>query len=253
MIKIKEAFDNKKALIVYLMAGDPDLAASAEYILAVQEAGADMVEIGIPFSDPVAEGEAIQAAAERALQAGTRLDGVFDMADSIKGRMRIPSVFMTYLNPVFKFGYDRFFARCAQAGVGGVIIPDLPFEEQEEAKAPAREYGVEVISLVAPTSGTRVAEIARNAEGFIYLVSSMGVTGVRSGVNTGLEPIVKSIRKATCIPVAVGFGISSREHAEYYSSVADGIIVGSAAVSIVGQYGANARQALHDYIKSIIL
>ena len=251
MIKIKDAFQDKKAFIAYLMAGDPTLEMSAEYILTAQEAGADMIEIGIPFSDPIAEGEVIQAASVRALKAGARLDGVFDMVASIKDKMRIPLVFMTYLNPVFVYGYERFFSRCRQIGICGVIIPDLPFEEQGEAKEIAVKYGVEVITLVAPTSEKRILEIARNAEGFIYLVSSMGVTGIRGEITTDLSPIVSEIRKHTDIPIAIGFGISTPEQAAYYSAIADGVIVGSAIVRIIGRHGGNAEQALYEYVREI--
>ena len=251
MIKISEAFNNKKAFIAYLMAGDPNLEISAEYILTAQEAGTDLVEIGIPFSDPIAEGEVIQAASERALKSGTRLDGIFEMVDSLKGKMRIPLVFMTYLNPVFVYGYDRFFARCAEVGISGVIIPDLPFEEQDEAKKDAKKHGLGVITLIAPTSNERIRQIAKDAEGFIYLVSSMGVTGVRAKITTDISAIVSEIKKSTRIPVAVGFGISSREQVEYYSSIADGVIVGSAIVRIIGEHGLDAKAPLFEYIRSL--
>ena len=251
MNKINDAFENKKAFIAYLMAGDPNLEVSAEYILALQEAGADMVEIGIPFSDPIAEGEVIQAASARALAAGTKLDGIFEMVASIKEKMRIPMVFMTYLNPVFVYGYDRFFAKCAEIGICGLIIPDLPFEEQDEAKSVAVKYGVEIITLVAPTSERRIARIAVNSSGFIYLVSSMGVTGVRSEITTDLSVIISEIRKHTNIPVAVGFGISTPEQVKHYSAVSDGVIVGSAIVRIIERHGENAKQALHEYIKEM--
>ena len=248
MNRIKDAFQGKKAFIAYLMAGDPSLGRSAEYILAAQEAGADMVEIGVPFSDPVAEGEVIQAASARALAAGTRLDGIFGMVASIKGRMRIPLVFMTYVNPVFVYGYDRFFAKCAEIGVCGVIVPDMPFEEQGEAKAAAGRHGVEVVTLVAPTSASRVAGIAAGAEGFIYLVSSMGVTGVRGEITTDLSEIVSEIRRHSDVPIAIGFGISTPEQARRYSAIADGVIVGSAIVRIIGQHGEDAKDALCEYI-----
>ena len=251
MSKIKDAFKNKKAFIAYLMAGDPNLEISAEYILTAQDAGADMVEIGIPFSDPIAEGEVIQAASVRALAAGTRLDGIFEMIASIKDTMRIPMVFMTYLNPVFVYGYDRFFARCEQIGICGIIIPDLPFEEQGEAKEIAGKYGVEVITLIAPTSEKRIAEIARSAEGFIYLVSSMGVTGMRGKITTDLSAIVSEIRKHSDVPVSIGFGISTPEQAKQYSNIADGVIVGSAIVRIIGQHGVEARRELYEFIKKI--
>ena len=249
MNKISEAFKNKKAFVAYLMAGDPDLATSAEYILTAQEAGADLVEIGIPFSDPVAEGEVIETSSMRALSAGTRLDGVFDMVASIKEQMHIPMVFMTYLNPVYVYGYERFFARCADIGICGIIIPDMPFEEQDEAKEIAKKYEVEVITLIAPTSEERIKEIASKAEGFLYLVSSMGVTGVRSEITTDLSSIVAEIRKTTDVPVAIGFGISTPEQAGHYASIADGVIVGSAIVGIIANYGKNAHQSLLEYIQ----
>jgi tryptophan synthase alpha chain len=251
MIKIRDAFTNKKAFIAYLMAGDPNLALSAEYILTAQEAGADLIEVGIPFSDPIAEGEVIQAASLRATRAGTRLDGVFDMVASIKDKMRIPMVFMTYLNPLFVYGYDRFFARCAEIGISGVIVPDMPFEEQGETREAARRYGVEVITLVAPTSEQRVAGIAKNAEGFLYLVSSLGVTGVRSEITTDLSAIVSEIRKHTDIPVAIGFGVSTPEQAKQYAAMADGVIVGSAIVRIIGQGGTDVKQRLREYISGM--
>ena len=251
MNRIKDAFQNKKAFIVYLMAGDPNLKATAEYILTAQKAGVDLVEIGIPFSDPIAEGEVIQAASVRALTAGTRLDDIFNMVDLIKDEMRIPMVFMTYANPVFVYGYERFFARCSNIGICGVIIPDMPIEEQDEMKTQAEKYGVEIVALVAPTSDKRIAKIAENSEGFIYLVSSMGVTGIRDDVTAGLSDIVSEIRKHTDVPIAIGFGVSTPDQAEYYSSVADGVIVGSAVVNIIGQHGENAGQPLYEYIKTM--
>jgi len=251
MNRIKDAFQIKKAFITYLMAGDPNLAVSAEYILTAQDAGADLVEIGIPFSDPIAEGEVIQSASTRAIAAGTRLDGVFDMVASIKDRMRVPMVFMTYLNPIFVYGYESFFAKCTEIGICGVIIPDMPFEEQGEAKEIAGKHGIEIITLVAPTSEKRVARIAGEAEGFLYLVSSMGVTGVRSEITTDLSGIMSEIRKNTAIPAAVGFGISTPQQARFYSGIADGVIVGSAIVRIIEKYGENAKEALYNYIKEM--
>ncbi|MCL2391365.1 MAG: tryptophan synthase subunit alpha [Oscillospiraceae bacterium] len=251
MNRIQDAFKNKKAFIAYLMAGDPNLADSAKHILTAQEAGADLIEIGIPFSDPIAEGEVIQASSARAISAGTRLDGVFEMVASIKEQMRIPMVFMTYLNPVFVYGYDRFFAKCAEVGICGVIIPDLPFEEQGEAKVAAERHQIEIVTLVAPTSEKRVIQIAQSAEGFIYLVSSMGVTGVRNEITTDLSAIVSEIRKYTDIPIAIGFGIGVPKQVEYYSAIADGVIVGSAIVRIIGEHGKNAKQAVYEYIQSM--
>jgi len=251
MNRIGDAFSNRKAFIAYLMAGDPNLPLSAEYILTAQEAGADMIEIGIPFCDPIAEGEVIQAASLRSLAAGTRLDGVFDMVASIREKMRIPMVFMTYLNPVFVYGYDRFFTKCAEIGIFGAIIPDLPFEEQGEARTVAEKHGVEVVTLVAPTSEKRIAQIAGGAEGFIYLVSSMGVTGVRGEITTDLSSMVAEIRKYTDVPVAIGFGVSTPEQASFFGGIADGVIVGSAIVRIVEQHGKNANAALYEYISKM--
>jgi tryptophan synthase alpha chain len=230
------------------MAGDPDLEASAKYILTAQDAGADLIEIGIPFSDPIAEGEVIEAASARALSAGTRLDGVFDMVGSIKNQMRVPYVFMTYYNPIFVYGNDRFFQKCAEIGVCGAIIPDVPFEEQGEVKNAAKRHGIEIVSLIAPTSKDRVAKIAADAEGFIYLVSSMGVTGVRSKISTDIAAIVADIKRVTNVPVAVGFGISEPSQAAEYSAVADGVIVGSAIVRIIAEHGKSAASALREYI-----
>jgi len=251
MHKIIEAFDNKKAFVAYLMAGDPCLEVSREYILTAQDAGADMVEIGIPFSDPIAEGEVIQAASVRALDSGTRLDGIFDMVASIKDDMRIPVVFMTYLNPVFVYGYDRFFSQCSKIGICGIIIPDMPFEEQGEARAEAQKHGIEIVTMIAPTSKTRIAQLTGSTEGFIYLVSSMGVTGMRSNIETDLPSLVAEIRKHTSVPVAIGFGISTPQQAKHFSAIADGVIVGSAIVNRIAQHGANAKQAVYDYIKEM--
>ena len=251
MNKITAAFDGKKALICYLMAGDPSLEISAQYILEAQAAGADMVEIGIPFSDPIAEGEVIEAASVRSLANGTRLEGVFDMVFSIKDKMHIPMVFMTYLNPVFVYGYERFFSKCKDIGISGIIIPDLPFEEQDEAKQHAREYGIDIITLVAPTSQKRIARIAEGAEGFIYLVSSKGVTGVRDEIETDLSDLVTQIRKVTDVPVAVGFGISTPEQARACAKISDGAIVGSAIVRIIAKHGSDAEKALYEYISAL--
>ena len=251
MNRIGDAFRGKKAFIAYIMAGDPNIAATAEYVLTAQEAGADMVEIGIPFSDPIAEGEVIQAAGMRALAAGTRLESVFGMVASIKGRMRIPMVFMTYLNPVFVYGYGSFFAKCVEIGICGVIIPDLPFEEQGEAKSFAAGHGIEVVTLAAPTSEKRIARIAENAEGFVYFVSSMGVTGIRNEITTDLPAMVSEIRKYTDVPVAIGFGISTPEQASRYAAVADGVIVGSAIVRILEKQGEDVKKNLFEYINKM--
>lgn len=248
MNKIAEAFQNQKAFITYLMAGDPNLDQSAENILAAQEAGADLIEIGIPFTDPIAEGPVVENASVRALSAGVRLNNVFDMVATLKDKVHVPLVFMTYLNPVFVYGYDNFFAKCQEIGIVGIIIPDLPFEEQDEVKVVAKKYGVAVITLVAPTSEDRVAEIARQAEGFIYLVSSMGVTGVRSNITTDISAIVEAIRAVSDIPVAVGFGINQPSQVKDIAAVSDGVIVGSGIVRLVEEHGTEAKPYIYDYV-----
>lgn len=248
MSKIAEAFQNKKAFITYLMAGDPNLDQSAENILAAQEAGTDLIEIGIPFSDPIAEGPVVENASVRALSAGVRLNNVFDMVADLKDKIHVPLVFMTYLNPVFVYGYDNFFVKCQEIGISGIIIPDLPFEEQEEVKLVASQYGIEVITLIAPTSKNRIRGIAKEAEGFIYLVSSMGVTGVRSNIKTDISAMVAEIRAVSDIPVAVGFGINQPSQVKDIAAKADGVIVGSGIVRLVEAHGEEAKPYIYDYV-----
>lgn len=252
MSKIAEVFKNKKLFIPYIMAGDPSLETTREIILAAQRAGAGLVEIGIPFSDPVAEGEVIQRASERALAAGTNIEKVFKMVSSLKGEIKIPLVFMTYLNPVLNCGYEKFFTACAANGVSGIIIPDLPFEEQAEVKPFAHKHGVDVITLVAPSSSDeRIKAIAENAAGFIYLVSSYGVTGVRQNISADIEGIAQKIKSYTAVPAAVGFGISTPAQAKKFSQISDGVIVGSAIVKIIEVHGASAPPEVEKYIKQM--
>jgi tryptophan synthase alpha chain len=249
--KIRDAFQGKKAFIAYLMAGDPDISQTRAYILAMAEAGADLIEIGIPFSDPIAEGEIIQQANLRAFASGANIHAIFDMIQSLQGEITIPLVFMTYINPVLNYGYDLFFQKCVQCGVCGIIIPDLPFEEQNEVKAHTGKHGVELVTLIAPTSHERVARIAHGAEGFIYLVSSMGVTGVRNQITTDISRMTGEIRRHTDIPVAVGFGIHTPEQAREISRHADGVIVGSAIVSIIGEHPGGALPRLTDFVRAM--
>ncbi len=250
---VDEAFQspNGKAFIGFITAGDPDADSTVKFILEMERAGADLVEIGIPFSDPTAEGVVIQDANIRSLRNGMTTDGVFDVVRRVRERSQLPLAFMTYLNPVFHYGYDRFFAKCEELKVGAIIIPDLPYEEKEEVTGPADEHHVHVISMVAPTSEERIRTIASEAEGFIYVVSSMGVTGVRSEIKTDLASIVESIRKATDTPCAIGFGISTPEQAGKMAGISDGAIVGSAIVRIVEKYGTEAAPYLYDYVKSM--
>lgn len=251
MNRIAEAFYNQKAFIGFLTAGDPSLEKSEEYILEMARAGADLIEIGIPFSDPVAEGEVIEKADQRALAAGTTTDGVFELAARVRVKVNIPLVLLTYLNPVFTYGYERFFQKCEESGIDGIIIPDLPFEERGEIAGIAKAHGVIPITMIAPTSEERIQKLAEQAEGFIYLVSSMGVTGVRSEIVTDLPKIVSKIRKATDVPVAVGFGVARPEQAKEIASFADGAIVGSKIVSLIEQCGDKAAEPLYGYVKEM--
>jgi tryptophan synthase alpha chain len=250
-INLNSAFQNGKALIGFLTAGDPSLEKSEEFILAMAKGGADLIEIGIPFSDPIAEGEVIQRANMRALEAGTTTDLIFEMIKSVRKKTSIPLVFLTYMNPVFVYGAKRFFENCCEVGINGIIIPDLPFEEKDEISDIARQNNVDIITLIAPTSDDRIKMLARSAEGFVYLVSSLGVTGVRSAINTDLKSIISEIRTVTNTPIAVGFGISTPDQARDIASVADGVIIGSAIVKIIEKYGVEATDKLFEYISDI--
>jgi tryptophan synthase alpha chain len=214
-------------------------------------AGADLIEIGIPFSDPVAEGEVIQAANVRALGAGTTLPRIFDSVRAVRRKTDVPLVFLTYLNPVFKYGYERFFAECEKSGMDGIIIPDLPYEEKGEVASIADAHGIDLITLIAPTSSARIRTLAAGARGFVYLVSSMGVTGVRKEIGTDIASILAEVRQATQTPVAVGFGISTPAQAQKVAQEADGVIVGSAIVKIIEEHGENAADALAEYVSEM--
>lgn len=251
MINIKNAFADGKAFIAFLTAGDPALETTEQLILAMEQAGADLIEIGIPFSDPVAEGVAIQGADQRALAAGATTDKIFEMVKRVKEKVRIPLVFMTYINPVFTYGVNRFMQKCNDCGIGGIIIPDLPFEEKEEVLPACKEYGITLISMIAPTSNERISKIAAQAEGFVYCVSSLGVTGVRSEITTNISKMIALVKKSTDTPCAIGFGISTPEQARSMAKSADGVIVGSAIVKLIAQHGAESVQPVYDYVKSM--
>ena len=251
MSKIAEAFQNKKAFIPFLTVGDPSGDKTVEFVLEMVRAGADLVELGIPFSDPTAEGVVIQEANIRALSGGMKMKGVFEVVENIREKTQIPLVFLTYLNPVFNYGYDAFFAKCRELGVDGMICPDLPFEEKDEVADVAKKYDVDIISLIAPTSEARIQMIAKEATGYIYVVSSMGVTGVRSKITTDIGKIVASIRQVTDVPCAIGFGISTPEQAERMAALSDGAIVGSAIVKIIAKEGNEAAPKVYEYVKSM--
>lgn len=242
----------RKAFIGFVTGGDPDIGKSEEFILEMIRAGADLVEIGIPFSDPIAEGPVIQEANIRALSAGTTVEKLFRLVESLRKKTQVPLVFLTYLNPVFHYGYNAFFKRSAAAGLDGIIIPDLPFEEQGEVREASSARGVDLISLIAPSSEARIKEIAKAASGFIYLVSSMGVTGVRSEIKTDLAPMIGAVKSVTDVPAAVGFGIHTPAQAAEIARIADGVIVGSAIVRIVAQYGTAAGPHVYRYVREMI-
>ena len=251
MSKIANAFKDDTAFIAFLTAGDPTIDKTVEFIFALEEAGCDLVEIGIPFSDPMAEGVVIQDANVRALKHNTTTDDVFDIVRRVREKSDIPLVFLTYINPVFFYGYEKFFKRCAELGIDGIISPDLPYEEKAEIADIANDNGVDVISLIAPTSKERIQMIANDASGFIYVVSSLGVTGMRAEIKTDLNAILSDIREVTDLPLAVGFGINTPQQARDIGKIADGVIVGSAIVKIIEEYGENAAEPLKDYVLSM--
>lgn len=251
MSRIHTAFENGKAFIGFVTGGDPSIEKSEEFILKMIEAGADLIEIGIPFSDPIAEGPVIQEANLRALAAGTTTDRLFELVASLREKTQVPIVFLTYLNPVYKYGFDSFFSQCQKTGVDGLIVPDMPFEEKADVADYAKKYGVDIISLIAPTSEARIKEIAEDASGFLYVVSSMGVTGMRSEIKTDLASIMNVVRQYSKVPAAVGFGINTPQQAEEISRISDGVIVGSAIVKLCQQYGEDAGQPIYEYVKSM--
>lgn len=251
MSKIASAFAQGKAFIPFLTCGDPDLETTAAAVRAAAENGADLIELGIPFSDPTAEGPVIQGANLRALQGGVTTDKIFDLVRSLRRDVTIPMVFMTYANVVFSYGAERFLAACQEIGIDGLILPDLPFEEKEEFLPLCHQYGVDLISLIAPTSENRIAMIAKEAEGFLYLVSSLGVTGMRSEIKTDLASIVSVVRENTDLPCAIGFGISTPEQARKMAGLSDGAIVGSAIIKLLEQHGKNAPKYIGAYVKEI--
>lgn len=252
MTRIHKAFDNKKAFIGFVTAGDPSLDKTEEFVLEMERAGAGLIELGVPFSDPIAEGPVIQEANIRALSAGCTTDKLFDMVEHLRQKTDIPLVFLAYLNTLFKYGYEKFCARCEEVGIDGVIIPDMPFEEKGELTSVAAAHNVDIISLIAPTSQQRIQMIAKEATGFIYVVSSMGVTGVRSEITTDISSMIDLIRQVTDVPTAVGFGINTKEQVNHYSSIADGAIIGSAIVKIVAQYGENAGPKIYEYVSEMV-
>lgn len=251
MSNIRKAFENGKAFIPFITCGDPSLEVTEQLVFAMEESGADLIELGIPFSDPTAEGPVIQAANVRALSGGVTTDKIFDMVKRIRKRTGIPMVFMTYANVVFSYGSERFIRRAAELGMDGLILPDVPFEEKGEFDGLCKQYGLDLVSLIAPTSHERIATIAKEANGFVYCVSSLGVTGVRSAITTDIGGMVSLVKKEKDIPCAVGFGISTPEQAGKMAEAADGVIVGSAIVKLCAQYKEACVPYVAAYVKAM--
>lgn len=249
--RIREAFAKGKAFIPFITCGDPDLETTGKLVRTAVESGADIIELGIPFSDPTAEGPVIQGANIRALQGGVTTDKIFDFVRELRRDVSVPLVFMTYANVVFSYGAELFINTCKEIGIDGIILPDLPFEEKEEFAPLCKQYGVALISLIAPTSNKRIAMIAKEAEGFLYIVSSLGVTGTRSEITTDLSSIVKVVRENTDIPCAIGFGISKLEQAKKMAGIADGVIVGSAIIKLIEKHGSESVKFVGEYVKSM--
>ncbi len=251
MSRTAEAFHNKKAFIPFITCGDPDLETTGKIVREMEKSGADLIELGIPFSDPTAEGPVIQGANIRALTGGVTTEKIFAFVRELRQDVKIPMVFMTYANVVYSYGTEKFAAACAEVGIDGLILPDVPFEEKEEFAGVCSQYGLDFISLIAPTSRDRIAMIAKEAKGFLYVVSSLGVTGMRSEITTDIGSIIQLIKENTDLPCAVGFGISTPRQAAEMAQWADGVIVGSAIVKLAGQYGKEAAGPVGEYVKSM--
>lgn len=251
MNKIGEVFSKGKAFIPFITAGDPSIEITEQLVYKMAEAGADLIELGIPFSDPIAEGPVIQDADMRALSAGATTDKIFSMMKRIRKSCNIPIAFMTYVNPIFTYGTEKFMKNCNDVGVDAIIVPDVPFEEKEELLPFCLKYDVKLISMIAPTSENRIRMIAKEAEGFIYCVSSLGVTGVRKEIGNHVGKMIKTVKEVKDIPCAIGFGISTTEQASTMSKFSDGVIVGSAIVKIVEKYGENCVPHVTEYVKNM--
>ena len=251
MSNLAKAFDHGKAFIPFITCGDPSLEVTKEVVIAMEKAGADLIELGIPFSDPTAEGEVIMEASIRALEAGTTTDKVFDMVRELRKTVKIPMVFMTYANVLFSYGAEKFISTSKEIGMDGFIIPDIPYEERGELEGFAKKYDLDFITLIAPTSKNRIGALAKNASGYIYLVSSMGVIGMRDDLKTDISEIVQEIRKYTDTPIAVRFGIHTREQVKEYQKEVDGVIVGSGIVRLIEEHGDNAKDAIYEYVNGL--
>lgn len=251
MSKLRTAFEHGKAFIPFITCGDPDLQTTEQIVYAMERAGADLIELGIPFSDPTAEGPVIQNANIRALKNHITTDDIFELVQRLRKTVKIPMVFMTYANVVFSYGTEKFMQRCRETGIDGLILPDIPYEEKEEFTAAGRKYDIEFVSLIAPTSHERIRMIAADAEGFIYCVSSLGVTGTRTQITTDIQAMVNLVKETKDLPCAVGFGISTPEQAREMAAHADGVIVGSAIVMLCAQYGRDCVPYIEKYVSEM--
>ena len=252
MSKITTAFQGKRAFIPFITGGDPDIETTEKLLYALYEAGASLIEIGIPFSDPVAEGPVIEAAAARALAGGCTVEKLFDLVARVRRDITVPILFMTYYNPIFAYGMERFLARCTDAGLDGLIVPDLPFSQRAELYDACVAQHIELISLIAPTTGERIAEIAQNSSGFLYCVSSLGVTGTRSDLDDSAAHMIAAAKAASDIPCAVGFGVSTPEQAGQVARFADGVIVGSAIVKLIAEHGRSCVEPVFQFAQNMI-
>ncbi|MCL2086356.1 MAG: tryptophan synthase subunit alpha [Oscillospiraceae bacterium] len=253
MSRISKAFEGKKALIAFITGGDPDIETTEKLIIAMANSGVDIIEIGIPFSDPAAEGIVIQKASERALRGGCTVDKLFDALKRVREKTDIPLLFMSYINPIFVYGKERFMKNCKECGIDGIIVPDLPFEERDELLAECQQHSIEQIAMVAPTSLERVEMLVKDAKGFIYCVSSLGVTGVRSEIKTDIAEIIDRVKAVTDTPTAIGFGISTPQQAKEMANFAQGVIVGSAIVKIIEKHGRDCIEPVSRFIKEFSL
>ncbi|MDD4113365.1 MAG: tryptophan synthase subunit alpha [Herbinix sp.] len=251
MSNIKKAFDHGKAFIPFVTCGDPSLDVTEQIVYAMERAGADLIELGIPFSDPMAEGPSIQGANIRALAGHVTTDKIFNLVRKLRKKVKIPMVFMTYANVVFSYDSERFISTCKDIGIDGLILPDVPYEEKDEFNDICEKHGIDLISLIAPTSNTRISMIAKEASGFVYCVSSLGVTGTRSEITTDIGSMVQLVKEAKDISCAVGFGISTPEQAKQMVKYADGIIVGSAIVKLCATYGKECVPYIEEYVKNM--
>lgn len=249
---IERAFDHGKAFVAFVTCGNPDLDTTKKIILALERAGCDLIELGIPFSDPTAEGPVIQEANERALSNGCTTDDVFEMIKEVRKETSIPMVFMTYANVVFHYGTEKFCQKMVDTDMSGMILPDVPYEEKDEFETICHQYGLDFIRMIAPTSHDRIKMIANDAQGFLYCVSSLGVTGTRSKITTNVNEMVDIVRSVSDIPCGIGFGISTPEQAKKMTEKADAAIVGSAIIKIIAKYGKEAPDHVEAYVRSMV-